>query len=143
MTDDPRPETKHEKFERLRDTRLPKIIHAMDLLANLSGSGYESSDRERLAVVAELQAGVDAVAAAFGVVQAMATPEPTPKTMEPTTPKAKIDDDEEDAKPTDLADGGSMAKHEILWAFDAVQRKDWKLAANRLKRVIDMWGNPR
>lgn len=142
MTKDPRPETKHEKFERLRDARLPKITHAMDLLGNLSGSGYESSDQERRTVIAELQAGVDAVAAKFGLAQAAATPEPVPKAVEPPTPEAKIGANADDAKPTDPAEGGGIAKHEILWAFDAVQRKDWKLAANRLKRVIDMWKGP-
>lgn len=125
-------ETKHEKFQRLRDSRLPKAIHAIELLGNLGSSGYESSLGERQAIVAALQKAVDAVAATFEIPAKPTTPEPAPKPeLQPQ--------DEEDVRPTDIADGGSLAKYEILWAFDAVQRKDWKLAANRLKRVIDMW----
>lgn len=137
-----RPETKREKFERLRDARLPKITHAMDILANLGGSGYESSEADRQAVVAVLQSHVDAVAASFGVAQAAPTPEPVeaPKPKKRAAPKPI---EGEDAKPTDPAEGGALAKHEISWAYDAVMRKDWKLAANRLKRVIDMWKDPR
>lgn len=147
MTDDPRPETKHEKFERLRDARIPKITHAMGILGNLGGAGYEASDAERRAVVAELQAAVDNVAAEFGVAQAAlvsapAAEAPEPKERPASKPKSRPDvqtHDTEDASPTDPAEGGALAKHEIAWAYDAVQRKDWKLAANRLKRVIDMW----
>ena len=138
MTDVRRPETKHEKFKRLRDARLPKITHAMSILANLGGFGYEASDAERRAVVEELQAAVDNVAHEFGVAQA------TPKPENHTTSKPKTQPDlqtynTEDVQPSDPAKGGALAKHEISWAHDAVQRKDWKLAANRLKRVIDMW----
>ena len=60
-------ETKSEKFQRLRDNRLPKILHAMGLLENLAGSGYESSMTERKALVAALQEATDSVAKAFGV----------------------------------------------------------------------------
>jgi len=151
-----RPETKHEKFERLRDARLPKITHALDILSNLGGSGYESSEAERRAVVDELQAAVDAVAEQFGVSSArvaeqfdaataqavtskpLTGEELAPKPEKRTTPKPKADPDD-DAQPNDPAEGGALAKHEIAWAYDAVQRKDWKLATNRLKRVIDMW----
>ena len=136
-----RPETKREKFERLRDARLPKITHAMDILSNLGGSGYESSEADRKAIVETLQAHVDAVAAAFGVAQAEPTPEPVeaPKPKKHAAPKPI---EGEDAKPTDLAEGDALAKHEISWAHDAVMRKDCALAENRLKRVIDMWQDP-
>ncbi len=137
-----RPETKREKFERLRDARLPKITHAMDILGNLGGSGYESTEAERRAVIAELQASVDAVAAAYGVAPAAPTPEPV-EAPKPKKRAAAKPIEGEDAKPTDPAEGGALAKHEISWAHDAVMRKDWKLAANRLKRVIDMWRDPR
>jgi len=138
-------ETKREKFDRLRDMRVPKITHAMLLLQNLAGAGYESDENARRALIAELQVGVDSVAAAFGVAtksdeivdfgRATAVPTEAEVVIEkPKAPQAGAD-----AQPSDLADGGSPAKHEILWAHDAVLRKDWKLAENRLKRIIDMW----
>lgn len=140
MTDNDRPETKREKFERLRDARVPKITHAMGIVENLAGAGYESTPADRQALVNELQAAVDRISEAFQVpTRMLGSPEPTPKPIECTTPKAKICTD--DAQPSDPAEGGALAKHEIAWAYDAVQRKDWKLAANRLKRVIDMWRN--
>lgn len=147
-----RPETKREKFERLRDARLPKITHALDILSNLGGTAYESSEAQRRAVIEELQASVDKVAEAFGissktaaaavdqaVAQAVSKPligdelTPEPKKRPTTKPM------EEDAQPSDIAEGGASAKAEISWAYDALQRKDYKLATNRLKRVIDMW----
>lgn len=134
-------ETKREKFVRLRDARLPKITHAMDILANLGGTAYESSEAERLAVVQELRGAVDHIASEFGVAQAALEPEPTPDTKpeEVHSTKAVEVPDTEDVRSTDIAEGGSQARHEIAWAYDAVVRKDWKLAANRLKRVIDIW----
>lgn len=135
-----RPETKREKFERLRDARLPKITHAMGILANLGGSAYEASPADKAAVVAELQASVDNVAAEFGVAQAAPIVEEASKPIERPTPKAKVCTDG-DAQPGDPAEGGATARSEIAWAFDALQRGDTKLAKNRLKRVIDMWRN--
>jgi hypothetical protein len=136
--EDERPETKREKFDRLRDMRVPKITHAIGLLENLSAASYESSQGTRQAVVDELQAAVDSVAAAFDIIQVKSVePAPAPAAP-PEKPKQRVVG--EDVKASDLADGGATVESEIRWAYDAVQRKDWKLAANRIKRIIDMWG---
>lgn len=126
-------ETKNEKFQRLRDLRLPKATHAIGLLENLSNSTYESTQAERTALVGELQAAVDAVAKAFGVTghAQLPAPEPAPQ----PDPEAKVDDDR--VPHTFVADGGATALSEIAWAHDAAKRGDHKLAANRLKRVLD------
>ena len=70
---DDRPETKIEKFNRLREARVPKITHAMGLLENLAGPSYESTETTRRELIAEIQQSVDNVAAAFGVAQAVTT----------------------------------------------------------------------
>ena len=136
-----RPETKREKFVRLRDARLPKITHAMSILANLGGTAYESSEDERRAVVRELQDAVDNIATEFGVAQAVLSSAPVTDTKpeEVNNTKGVEVYDTDDVHPATIVEGGSQARHEIAWAHDAVMRKDWKLAANRLKRVIDMW----
>ena len=151
-------ETKHEKFQRLRDNRLPKIVHALGLLENLGSSAYESSDAERLAVIEALDAAVDQVAKAFGV------PEHSEDSPDPEVPPEpvevqpdEIDEDPSGSDPVDppqtqlsatavvddekvplgfIADGGSMALHEIQWAHDALQRGDKKLALNRIGRIL-------
>lgn len=125
-------ETKRDKFRRLRDNRLPKIIHSMGLLENLSGNGYESDTVERKALVAELQEAVDSVAKAFGVdLQVAATPAPAP----PPDPEVAVADDR--IPHMFVADGGATALSEIEWAHDACQRGDHKLAKDRLKRILD------
>jgi len=131
-------ETKNEKFKRLRDTRVPKITHALGLLQNLSGSSYESSMKEREELVDTLYDAVDQVAQAFGV-DIASEPSP-PSAPEPIIEKSgPLPSDDGDVKPTDIADGGASAKSEIAWAFDALQRGDKKLAQNRIKRVLDIW----
>lgn len=65
-------ETKHEKFARMRDARLPKTIHSIGLLANLASHHYECSEEEAKALVAALQEAVDGIAGAFGVTAALA-----------------------------------------------------------------------
>lgn len=67
-------ETKHEKFVRMRDARLPKTIHSIGLLANLASHHYECSEDEAKALVTELQGAVDGIAEVFGVT--LAAPQP-------------------------------------------------------------------
>mgnify|MGYP000042998007 CR=1 FL=1 len=122
-------ETKSEKFQRLRDNRLPKVIHAMGLLENLAGSGYESTLPEKHDLVKQLQDAVDSVAEAFGVTRQAEPPAPQPE------PEAEVTDDK--VPHTFVADGGATALSEIAWAHDASRRGDHKLAANRLKRILD------
>jgi hypothetical protein len=125
-------ETKSEKFQRLRDNRLPKVLHAMGLLENLAGSGYESTLPEKHDLVKQLQDAVDGVAEAFGVAHQAEPSAPPPPQPEP---EAEVTDDK--VPHTFVADGGSTALSEIKWAHDASRRGDHKLAANRLKRILD------
>lgn len=60
-------ESKHEKFLRMREARVPKAVHAIGLLSNLSSHHYECDEDEAAALVADLLTAVDEVAAAFGV----------------------------------------------------------------------------
>lgn len=60
-------ESKHDKFVRMRDARVPKAVHATALLANLSSHHYESSSEEAAELVEALSQAVITVATAFGV----------------------------------------------------------------------------
>ena len=172
------PETKHEKFTRLRDNRVPKIIHALSLLENLSGSAYEWSEAEAREMIEALDAAVDGVADAFNLsterMRAFGLSKPSliedevPVEKTSSVPAAEtscpqeheaavsIEESEGDEQPPEvpsqepvsiqhtippgfIAEGGASARNEVAWAYDAVQRKDLKLAANRLKRVLDAW----
>lgn len=127
-------ETKADKFQRLRDNRLPKAVHAIALIENLSGSAYTSTVNENQDLVRQLQDAVDAVAKAFGVTrqaELLSEPGSTPK---PDT-ETSVSDDR--VSHTFVADGGSTALSEIRWAHDAAKGGDHKLAANRLKRILD------
>ena len=132
-------ETKSEKFQRIRDNRLPKVIHAMRLLENLAGSGYDSSMTERKDMVHQLQESVDGIARAFEVPRQAQPPAPEPAPQ--PDPEVKIEDD--NVPHTFVADGGATALSEIAWACDASKRGDHKLAHNRLKRILDAVKNNR
>lgn len=144
-------ETKNEKFVRLRDARLPKILHALDVLSNLGGSAYEASDAEYQDVIEKLDAAVDQVAEAFGipapdaaavidtgVSQALTKPLSNEE-MPSSVPAAETSDDEAGHGPGSIVEGGGTALGEVSWAYDAVKRKDWKLAENRLSRIMKAW----
>lgn len=61
-------ETAAEKFERILSGRLPKALDAIRLLGNLTNKrDYEFTEAQAQAVVDELQAKVDELAAAFGL----------------------------------------------------------------------------
>ena len=141
-------ETKEEKFHRLADARLPKIIHALGLLENLGGSGYESNRADRIAIIDKLDDAVDGVAKAFGIDPpsggSLTENEPIQNT--PTQVPAAVNLEEEEDTSGSAPDqiplkravrGGALAIHELQWAYDAVRRKDWKLAENRLKRILE------
>jgi hypothetical protein len=102
-------ETKHEKFIRLRDTRLPKIVHALDLFSNLASPSYESSTEEAEELLQELQDAVDKVAEAFSLVPHPARrPDPEdddldidPELADRAALKAQAGEREEDDDPLD------------------------------------------
>lgn len=64
-------ETKSEKFIRIRDARLPKIVAAIKLLGNLAGPGYEYTETEAQELVSELDTAVTKIYGQFG----LATPD--------------------------------------------------------------------
>lgn len=77
-------ESKHDKFVRLRDARLEKAIHMIELIGNLAGNAYESSPEEREKVVGDLERAVAGVSERFGV----------PPSVEP--PGIKLDGEPDD-----------------------------------------------
>jgi len=79
-------ETKAEKFERLRDTRLPKILHAIGLLENLATAAYESTQEQRADVVRELCDKIATLSVAFGATVRMNIHGPDVVQSEPHDP---------------------------------------------------------
>lgn len=67
-------ETKHDKFVRIRDMRMPKAVHAIELLGNLGSHHYEFTPEEARALVDELDAAVATVADALGIPHRQVTP---------------------------------------------------------------------
>ena len=65
-------ESKHQKFERMRDARLPKAVKAIELLGNLASRDYERSADEVRALLDQLYDAVEGVADEFGVGEAPA-----------------------------------------------------------------------
>lgn len=59
------PETPAEAFHRLAQGRTNKACKAITLIAQLTGSAYESSDVQRRAIVAALTAAVEVVTNVF------------------------------------------------------------------------------
>lgn len=68
-------ETKHDKFIRIRDQRVPKALKAIELLGNLASHNYESSPEEQEEMIGQLLHQVDLVVLEFGLVKKV-IPEP-------------------------------------------------------------------
>lgn len=110
-------------FQSLRDTRLPKALHATGLLGNLAR--YDHSEQEAKDLVNAVLDAADDIDATFAKKWGWAdAPAPTPA----PAPRATI--------PQGTADGGASFEAEVRWALDAVKRGDTKLAENRLKRIL-------
>ncbi len=60
-----REETPADAFHRLAQGRTNKAVKAISLIAQLTGSAYESSDVQRRAIVEALQASLDVVKDTF------------------------------------------------------------------------------
>lgn len=61
-------ETNHEKFVRIRDTRLPNALKAIALLGNLGNAkNYDYSGEEARDMIRQLRAAVEEVASEFGI----------------------------------------------------------------------------
>jgi len=58
-------ESKSDKFKRLATKRVKNAISKVELIANLSGSGYEYTPEEVEKILNALQGSVDKVKAAF------------------------------------------------------------------------------
>jgi hypothetical protein len=72
-------ETKNEKFLRMLDGRLPKALHAIGLLENLSRKNdYEWTPAQLQSMLDQLDDAVDGVAQAFGLMVDAAKAPPKP-----------------------------------------------------------------
>lgn len=60
-------ETKHDKFMRLANKRLPGALEALRLIMQLSARNYENSPEEAEEIIRILDQSMQDVAAAFGV----------------------------------------------------------------------------
>jgi len=60
-------ETKHARFVRLKNLRMPKVFAAMDGIINLSASNYESSPEEQAKIVNALRLKVLDIEKSFKV----------------------------------------------------------------------------
>lgn len=60
-------ETKSEKFYRLRDKRLPKIVAAIKLIGNLAGPGYEYTVTEAQEIISAIDTQTAALARKFKI----------------------------------------------------------------------------
>ena len=58
-------ESKSDKFKRLATKRVTNAISKVELIANLSGSGYEYTPEQVERILTALQGSVDKVKAAF------------------------------------------------------------------------------
>ena len=58
-------ESKADKFKRLASKRVVNAISKIELIANLSGSGYEYTPEQVEKILGALQGSVDKVKAAF------------------------------------------------------------------------------
>ena len=54
-------ETKHDRFLRLGEARMNKVLHGLDQIANLSGPNYEYGDAEVERMMSAIRARVDDV----------------------------------------------------------------------------------
>lgn len=157
--DDKSGETKNEKFIRMRDMRVPKAVHATELLANLSSHHYESSPEEAEALVLALGQAVTTVAKAFGIegsfqiirddqaegaaikesVEALAEDDPEePADDQPAPRRKKADDTPAHLKP--WPEGLTREEDAHIWriareldrAINAIQDRDGQGAINIL-----------
>lgn len=70
-------ETKNEKFVRIATPRVEKVLTALEILGNCSGSGYEYTDEQADAMF-------NAIAAKLSEVQAMYQPKEKATKEKPT-----------------------------------------------------------
>lgn len=68
-TSAPANESKSEKFRRLGVKRTTKAIKAIDGLANLAGSGYESTEEQKQIIIGALTDAVKRVQSRFAGVK--------------------------------------------------------------------------
>lgn len=116
-------ESKREKFERIRDTRLPKAIKSIELLKNLGRRvDYDYTEAMARGITDQLYDAVDGVADALGL----------PPAEEPVedAPPAPPENDEPVRAPH---------RSRVRWAHDMLKRGDRKDAEAVLKQIIAEW----
>lgn len=60
-------ESKHDKFLRIQEARLPKAIKGIELLGNLSSSNYEWTKADAADMIRQLNDAVDDLSSEFGI----------------------------------------------------------------------------
>ena len=110
------------KFEELRDKRLAVAVSKIELLGNLGRSPYQATEIDRLGIAMTLNDAVGDLIDRLKINKPAAVPEP-PKPRPAAIPQG-------------TAAGGSDFEHEVRWALDAIKRGEPKLAAERLKRIL-------
>jgi len=58
-------ESKQDKFKRLATQRVPNAIKKIEIIGNLAGSGYESTQEDTDKIISALQEAVDGVKEKF------------------------------------------------------------------------------
>ena len=113
---------KWANFKRMRDTRLPKAIKAIELLSNLSNRGnYHYEEEEPEQMIRELELAIDSLAKAFKIdqrAQNLTAAEPI------SAPDPEIEDPDL-LKP--------LAKSWVAWSLDNLQRGNRSEAIEMLK----------
>jgi len=157
-------ESKREKFDRIRDTRLPKAIKAISLLKNLGRKAdYDYTEAMAREITDELFDAVDEVADALGLPPADDQPRPSDqgenRSSSPgqTTQRAADEGARAGGGPGQAlpATGGHAAgrpldtendepvtaphRSRVRWAHDMLRRGDRKDAEQMLREVIAEW----
>lgn len=112
-------ETKHDKFVRLRDKRIPAATQAFKVLRNLAAPGYECSAVEAEELVGLMQKEVDDLRSAFGLTKPVVS-EPTPA---PPPPKKEA--------------AGPLTRDWVVWAYENLRRGNKSEAEGMLERALN------
>lgn len=156
-------ETKAEKFIRLRDLRLAKVLDGLRILSNITNPrDYDYTPEQAQEVIDQLQERVDALAADFGLPPRSTTAEASHSDSDPdasddqpeeieaeAAPSAPVDPKAPKSRITEL-DGKKLKVEPGAWtnmdlyhagprlglAMEAVMDGDKKTALEHLKQVL-------
>lgn len=114
-------------FKRIRDSRLPKAVKAIDLLGNLSNRGnYQYSDKQARELVREIDLARDNLAKAFKIDQRA-------QKLTAAEPISAPDQTSESLEPIN-----AQARSWVAWALDRIQSGDPRAAQEMLKTGLKL-----